>query len=136
MSFGVPAKPGIAYDLIEADYIGRKAVLLYIEMVGTWCFGCCWARRGCLMGFLCSGVRFCLLLGPYLCFVFFSSFCLCAAVGGGAFMGWVTFARARCLFVLVCVWARVGVAPLGQFSPSGIIFLLAIPRRYFFVDHL
>ena len=26
MSFGVPAKPGIAKDLIEADGIGRKAV--------------------------------------------------------------------------------------------------------------
>ena len=26
LSFGVPAKPGIAEDLIEADDIGRKAV--------------------------------------------------------------------------------------------------------------
>ena len=26
LSFGVPAKPGIAKDLIEADYIGWKAV--------------------------------------------------------------------------------------------------------------
>ena len=26
LSFGVPAKPGIAKDLIEADDIGRKAV--------------------------------------------------------------------------------------------------------------
>ena len=26
MSFGVPAKPGIAKDLIEADDIGREAV--------------------------------------------------------------------------------------------------------------
>ena len=28
LSFGVPAKPGIAKDLIEADGIGRKAVNL------------------------------------------------------------------------------------------------------------
>ena len=31
MSFGVPAKPGIAKDLIEADYIGRKAVADFID---------------------------------------------------------------------------------------------------------
>ena len=31
MSFGVPAKPGIAKDLIEADDIGRKAVADYID---------------------------------------------------------------------------------------------------------
>ena len=30
-SFGVPAKPGIANDLIEADYIGRKAVADFID---------------------------------------------------------------------------------------------------------
>ena len=31
LSFGVPAKPGIAKDLIEADYIGRKAVADFID---------------------------------------------------------------------------------------------------------
>ena len=31
MSFGVPAKPGIAKDLIEADDIGRKAVADFID---------------------------------------------------------------------------------------------------------
>ena len=30
-SFGVPAKPGIANDLIEADDIGRKAVADFID---------------------------------------------------------------------------------------------------------
>ena len=30
LSFGVHAKPGIAKDLIEADYIGRKAVADFI----------------------------------------------------------------------------------------------------------
>ena len=30
-TFGVPAKPGIAKDLIEADGIGRKAVAVFIE---------------------------------------------------------------------------------------------------------
>ena len=29
-SFGVHAKPGIAKDLIEADYIGRKVVADFI----------------------------------------------------------------------------------------------------------
>ena len=31
LSFGVPAKPGIAKDLIEADDIGRKAVADFID---------------------------------------------------------------------------------------------------------
>ena len=33
MSFGVPAKPGIAKDLIEADGIGRKAVADFIDLL-------------------------------------------------------------------------------------------------------
>ena len=31
LSFGVPAKPGIAMDLIEANEIGRKAVADFID---------------------------------------------------------------------------------------------------------
>ena len=31
LSFGVPAKPGIAKDLIEANAIGRKAFADYID---------------------------------------------------------------------------------------------------------
>ena len=31
LSFGVPAKPGVAKDLIEADDIGRKAVADFID---------------------------------------------------------------------------------------------------------
>ena len=31
LSFGVPAKPGIAKDLIEADAIGGKAVADFID---------------------------------------------------------------------------------------------------------
>ena len=31
LSFGVPAKPGIAMDLIEADVIGRKVVADFID---------------------------------------------------------------------------------------------------------
>ena len=31
LSFGVPAKPGIAKDIIEADDIGRKAVADFID---------------------------------------------------------------------------------------------------------
>ena len=39
MSFGVPAKPGIAKDLIEADNIGRNAVADFIDslLVKTFC---------------------------------------------------------------------------------------------------
>ena len=35
LSFGVPAKPGTAKDLIEADDIGRKAVTNFILVL--WC---------------------------------------------------------------------------------------------------
>ena len=31
LSFGVPAKPGIAKDLIEADDISRKAIAEFID---------------------------------------------------------------------------------------------------------
>ena len=31
LSFGVSTKPGIAKDLIEVDYIGRKAVADFID---------------------------------------------------------------------------------------------------------
>ena len=31
LSFGVPAQPGIAKELIEADDIGRKAVAVFID---------------------------------------------------------------------------------------------------------
>ena len=33
LSFGVPAKPGIAKDLIEANDIGRKAVADFIDSI-------------------------------------------------------------------------------------------------------
>ena len=33
LSFGVPAKPGIAKDLIEADDIGREAVADSIDSI-------------------------------------------------------------------------------------------------------
>ena len=33
LTFGVPAKPGIDYDLIEADDIGRKAVADFIDLL-------------------------------------------------------------------------------------------------------
>ena len=33
LSFGVPAEPGIAKDLIEADDIGRKAVADFIDLL-------------------------------------------------------------------------------------------------------
>ena len=35
LSFGVPAKPGIAKDLIEADGIGRKAVADFIDSLSV-----------------------------------------------------------------------------------------------------
>ena len=36
LSFCVPAKPGIAKDLIEADDIGRKAVADFIDSLLIW----------------------------------------------------------------------------------------------------
>ena len=36
LSFSVPAKPGIAKDLIEVDDIGRKAAADFIDSLLVW----------------------------------------------------------------------------------------------------
>ena len=62
----------------------------------------------CLLDFFCSGVKFCLLLGPCLCFVFLLYLDLCVLVDD-ALIGWGSFMQARCLCVLVHVWVGGGV---------------------------
>ena len=61
----------------------------------------------CLLDFFCSGVQFCLLLGPCLCFV--SLLCLGLYVlGDDALIGWGSFMQAGCLCVLISIWVGVG----------------------------
>ena len=54
----------------------------------------------CLLDFFCSSVRFCLLLGPCLCFVSLLCLGLCD-VWGGASVGLESFVRAKYLCVLI-----------------------------------
>ena len=68
--------------------------------------------RVCLLEFLCSGVWFCVLLGPCICFVSFYYLGL-YVLGDNARVGWGSFMRAGHLCVLIHIWARLGVAVIG-----------------------
>ena len=72
----------------------------------------------CQLDFFCSGVRFCLLLSPCLCYVSF--LCLFVCKGEGAFVGWGSFVDHLCCFclVLLCFRARMFIGAL--WSPTGI----------------
>ena len=54
----------------------------------------------CLLDFFCSGIQFCLMLSPYLCYISF--LCLDLYVlGDDALVGWGSFVRTKCLCVLI-----------------------------------
>ena len=75
-----------------------------------------------LLGFFCSGVPFCVLLVPCLCFVSLLYLGLCV-LGHDAGISGGTFIRTKYMCVLVCVWAGVGLVrhevgfgpPVGYF---------------------
>ena len=91
-----------------------------------------WPSMVCLLDFFCSGVRFCLLLGP--CFCFVSFLCLDLYVlGDDALVGWGSFVQAGHLCVLIHIRTEGEVgAPLDQFGPSSkkilcrAVFLLCV----------
>ena len=59
----------------------------------------------CLLDFFCSGVQFCLLLSPYICFI--SLFYLDLYVlGDDVLMGWGSFMQTKHLCVLVHIWIK------------------------------
>ena len=91
-----------------------------------------WPARVCLLDFVCSGVRFCLLLCSCLCFVSFLYLGL-YVLEDDALMSCCFFIQTKNLCVLIRIWAggRVG-APLGRFKFSSEVFLLAFPGRCFF----
>ena len=81
-------------------------------LVGDWCFAVCRAHGVCLLYFFSSGVRFCLLLGPCLCFVSFLCLDVCV-LGDDALMGWASFMRARYLCILGRIWIGGEVGAVG-----------------------
>ena len=52
----------------------------------------------CLLDFFCSGFQFCLLLGPYLCFISLLYLDLYVR-GDGALVGWGSFMQTKHLCV-------------------------------------
>ena len=78
--------------------------------------------------FFCSGVWFCLLLIPYLCFISFLYIDLCVLEDGalGSFM------QTKHLCALFHIWTKGGLVPWTQFGSCGGMFLLTNPGRCFF----
>ena len=84
----------------------------------------------CLLDFFCSGVRFCLLLSPYLCFISLLYLDLCV-LGDDELVGWGSFLQTRYLCVLVRVWVKGGVGAVGPVWALRWGVLLAILGRCF-----
>ena len=93
-------------------------------VVPTWGLVCWWGGGGLvlwlcvgptgvyLLDFFCSGIQFNLLLSPCPCFI--SLLCLGLYVlGDGALVGWGSFVRAGCLYVLIHFWVGGGVGAVG-----------------------
>ena len=87
---------------------------------------------GYLLDFFCSGIQFYLLLSPYICFISF--LCLDLFVlGDNTLISKGSFMQTKCLCILIHFWIKGEVgAPWNRFKPSSKIFLLSVPRRYFF----
>ena len=101
------------------------------EMVGAWCFGCCQTHRYLLDSF-CSGIQFYLRLSPYLCFISFLYLDL-YIIGDDALISSGSYMQTKHLCVMIHIWTKGEVgAPWNWFKPSGKIFLLTVPRRWFF----
>ena len=125
-------------SLIARRWVGLKILwqfwlkdLSIDEMVGAWCFGCCQAHQGLPVGFLllwysvlCTVESLCLL---YLLFI---SWFICSRRWRMDKL-WVFHANQ-----IYVSWStselRVRLALWNRFKPSSKIFLLTVPRRYFF----
>ena len=87
-----------------------------------------------LLDFFCFGIQFYLLLSPYLCFISFS-YPDIYVLGDGALISWGSYMQTKhqhlCVLIHIRINGRFG-APWNGCKPSSKIFLLAVPRRYFF----
>ena len=86
-----------------------------------------------LLDFFCSGIQFYLLLSPYTCICFISFLHLDLYVLGDDAL--IMQTKHLCVLIHIRTKGEVG-ALLNWFKPSDKIFLLTVPRRCFFVDHL
>ena len=84
----------------------------------------------CLLDFFCSGVRFCLLLSPCLCFVSLLNLDL-YVLEDDALTGFMQ-TNYLCVLIHTLYKGEFG-APLNRFKPYSKIFLLTVPRRCFFL---
>ena len=76
---------------------------------GSGALAVCWPAGVWLLDFFCSGVWFCLLLGPCLCVV--SLLCLGLYVlGDDALVGWGSFMQAKylCVLIHICIEVESG----------------------------
>ena len=85
-----------------------------------------------LLEFFCAGIQFYLLLSPFLCFISFLYLYL-YVLGDEALISKGSFMQTKHLCVLIHIRTKGEVgAPCIRFKPSSKIYLLTIPRRYFF----
>ena len=84
-----------------------------------------------LFNFFSFGIQFYLLFSHYLCFIsFYLDLCVLgddALISNGYFMQ----TKHLCVLIYISTKGEVG-APLNRFKPSSKIFLLTVPRRWFF----
>ena len=99
-------------------------------MVEAWCFGCCQAHQGLCFGFhLLRYSVVCTVESLYLLYLLFISWFICSR-------GWCIDKGLSCkpnIYVAWCTFEiRVRLAPPNRFNPYSKIFLLTVPRRYYF----
>ena len=102
------------------------------EMVGAWCFGCCQSHRGLPVGFfLLRYSVFCTVESLSLLYLLFISWFIC-------FWRWCIDKLGSLSYKsnIYVSWStselRVRLAPWNRCKPSSKIFLLTVPRWYFF----
>ena len=101
-------------------------------MVEAWCFGCCQAHQGLPVGFLLLRYSVLCTVESLSCFISFLYLDL-HVLGDDAWISLGSFMQTKHLCVLIHIWTKGEVgAPWNRFKPSSKIFLLTVPRLYFF----
>ena len=91
-----------------------------------------WPMGVDLLDFCCSVIQFYLLSSSYLCFIYFLYLDL-YVLRDDALISYGSFMQTNHLSVLIHIWTKGEVGtPSNRFKHSSKIFLLTVPRRYFF----
>ena len=100
-------------------------------MVVAWCFGCCQAHQSLPVGFLLLWYSvLCTVESLYLLYLLFISWFICSRRWCMDKLG--IFHANQNLCVLIHIWSKGEVGAWNRFKPSSKIFLLTVPRQYFF----